>query len=185
MVTLRYYYKKYEIKELNDAIRKINELLLLDPKNREEAMQIEAEAAKSYWKSVTALIPKELNFTTRKKRGAEDPFNVALNIGYGILRNSVWKAIIIVGLNPYIGYLHKFRSGRPSLVFDLMEEFRSPFVDRPLISEARENPEKIKDVKSIYSIIFSSIKEEEIFTQARKFVNAITEGTEYKPFRAK
>lgn len=185
MVTLRYYHKKYGLEELDEAMRKFDELLRREPKSREEALQVEAEAAKFYWRAVASLLPKELNFKQRKKRGAEDPFNVALNIGYGVLRNSVWKAVIVAGLNPYIGYLHKFRSGRPSLVLDLMEEFRSPFVDRPLISKARENPEKIKDVKTVYSTIVSSIKEDEIFTQARKFVKAITEGTDYKPYRAK
>ncbi|QXJ35114.1 CRISPR-associated protein Cas1 [Saccharolobus shibatae] len=52
-------------------------------------MQKEAEVAKWYWSGVRQLIPKELGFKGRKKRGeAKDPFNVALNIGYGMLRKS-------------------------------------------------------------------------------------------------
>jgi CRISPR-associated protein Cas1 len=52
---------------------------------------------------------------------------------------------------PYLGFLHKYRAGRPSLVLDLMEEFRSPFVDRKLIGIARQNPEDVKDIKVIYT----------------------------------
>ncbi|EHP69931.1 CRISPR-associated endonuclease Cas1 [Metallosphaera yellowstonensis MK1] len=185
VVTLRYYSKKYDEEEVKEAVSKMDEILERDLRDRKEALQAEAEAAKFYWRAVARLLPQALNFRGRKKRGAEDPFNVALNVGYALLRNVVWKAVINVGLNPYLSYLHKFRAGRPSLVLDLMEEFRSPFVDRPLISSARQDPKRLSDLKSVYSLVLSSIREDEVFTQARKFVDSLVEGCEYKPFRAK
>jgi CRISPR-associated protein Cas1 len=112
------------------------------------------------------------------------PFNKALNIGYGMLRKNVLSAVISVGLNPYIGFLHKFRFGRPSLVFDLMEEFRSPFVDRRLIGMARESPESVSDLKSVYTL-FAKMEEDEVYTQARRLVNSLLHGEEYKPYLAR
>ncbi|BFH74722.1 CRISPR-associated endonuclease Cas1 [Sulfurisphaera javensis] len=112
-VTLRYYERKYGY-DLNSS--KLDELSreVLLVNTGEEAMQKEAEGAKVYWKGVKFLLPKSLGFKGRRKRSVEniDPFNRALNIGYGMLKRIVWGAIISVGLNPYIGFLHKFRSGR-------------------------------------------------------------------------
>jgi CRISPR-associated protein Cas1 len=146
-------------------------------------MNKEAEGAKVYWRGVGKLLPSSLGFKGRKKRVKnEDPFNVALNIGYSMLRKSVYSAVVSVGLNPYIGFLHSVRSGRTSLVFDLMEEFRSPFVDRKLISLARESEEKIKNLKEIYSIKF---EEDLIYTQARRLANSLLKDEEYRPFLSK
>lgn len=184
-VTLRYYERKYgydlgtkELDRIMSEVRFANSV--------EEVMQKEAEAAKIYWRGVRALLPKSLGFKGRRKMLKDniDPFNRALNIGYGMLKKVVWGAVISAGLNPYIGFLHKFRHGRISLVFDLMEEFRSPFVDRKLIGLARENADKVSDLRTIYSL-FSDMKEDEIYTQVRRLVNAIINGEEYKPYLAK
>ena len=182
-ITLRYYEKKYNINLNSDKLLQLEREVLVE-NTVEGVMQKEAEGAKWYWSGVRQLVPKELGFKGRKKRGeAKDPFNIALNIGYGMLRKSVWGAIISVGLNPYLGFLHKYRAGRPSLVLDLMEEFRSPFVDRKLIGIARQNPEDVKDIKVIYTnMIF---EEEEIYTQARRLANVILHDEEYKPYMAK
>ncbi|AEB95207.1 MULTISPECIES: CRISPR-associated endonuclease Cas1 [Metallosphaera] len=181
-VTLRYYERKYGISLNASEIDKLMREVLLKS-TVEEIMQTESEAAKVYWSGIRALLPKELGFKARRKRGeAKDLFNVSLNIGYGMLRRSVWGAVISAGLNPYLGFLHKVRPGRTSLVFDLMEEFRSPFVDRKLLGIARENPKALQDKKTVYGI---EIKEEEIYTQARRLANSLLHGEEYRPFLAK
>jgi len=118
-----------------------------------EVMEVEAHAAKYYWSAVSTLIPSRLGFETRLKRGSIpsgglDAFNMALNVGYGLLRSLTWRAVFLAGLNPYIGFLHRFRAGRMSLVFDLMEPFRPISVDRPLISLARAHPERLMGLKS-------------------------------------
>jgi len=101
---------------------------------RQQIMNLEAEAARYYWECVRKILPIELGFTGRKTRGATDPFNAMLNFGYqAILFPEVWKAVSYAGLDFYAGYLHADRSGKPSLVLDMMEEFRQQLVDRTLI----------------------------------------------------
>ena len=62
-----------------------------------------------------------------------DRFNSALNYGYGILYSQVEQALILAGLDSYGGFLHADRPGKPSLVLDLIEEFRQTVVDRTII----------------------------------------------------
>jgi CRISPR-associated protein Cas1 len=56
--------------------------------------------------------------------------NCLLSFGYGMLRVAVHGALEQVGLDPYLGYLHGIRAGKPALALDLMEEFRPLLVDR-------------------------------------------------------
>lgn len=101
---------------------------------RQRLMSLEAEAARAYWSAIGQIVPEEFGFKGRVTRGATDPFNVMLNFGYQvILFPEVWKAIYYAGLDPYAGFLHADRPGKPSLVLDLMEEFRQQTVDRILI----------------------------------------------------
>jgi len=100
---------------------------------RQQLMNLEAEGARFYWDSIRQILPAELNFKGRETRGARDSFNAMLNFGYQtILFPEVWKAVSYAGLDFYAGYLHADRSGKPSLVLDLMEEFRQQVVDRTL-----------------------------------------------------
>jgi len=102
---------------------------------RVEVMNREAEAARHYWRAVSMILPGEFGFSGRVTRGALDPFNMMLNYGYkAVLFVEVWKSVYYAGLDPYAGFLHADRSGRPSLVLDLMEEFRQEVVDRSLLS---------------------------------------------------
>lgn len=178
-VTLRYYEKKYGMELNADQIHQLSrEVLLVN--DVKAVMEKEAEGARIYWRGVKVLLPRELKFRGRKKRGeARDLFNVSLNIGYSMLRKTVLSAVISAGLNPYWGFLHTYRSGRASLVFDLMEEFRSPFVDRKLIGLARKDPKALEDRRNVYGI---EMEEEEIYTQARKLANSILHGSEYTPY---
>jgi CRISPR-associated protein Cas1 len=102
---------------------------------RQQLMNLEAEGARYYWGCIRQILPPELGFTGRETRGARDSFNAMLNFGYQtILFPEVWKAVSYAGLDFYAGYLHADRSGKPSLVLDLMEEFRQQVVDRTLTS---------------------------------------------------
>jgi len=96
----------------------------------------EAEAARHYWECVSMILPEEIGFKGRKARydSPEDPFNISLNYMYSLLASQVWFAVELSGLDPFIGYLHEDNNRRPSLVMDLMEEFRQPLVDKPLIT---------------------------------------------------
>ena len=107
---------------------------------RQQLMNLEAEGARFYWGSIRQILPPELGFTGRVTRGARDPFNAMLNFGYQtILFPEVWKAVSYAGLDFYAGYLHADRPGKPSLVLDLMEEFRQQLVDRTLVGLITKN----------------------------------------------
>jgi CRISPR-associated protein Cas1 len=80
------------------------------------------------------LIPQELAWPGRETRGARDPFNAALNYGYGILYAHIERALVLAGLDPYGGFLHADRPGKPSLVLDAIEEFRHAIIDRVVIA---------------------------------------------------
>lgn len=101
---------------------------------RGELMGLEGVGGRMYWKEIGNMLPDGLAFVGRSHRGAPDAVNAALNYGYGILMSHVWGAIMNAGLEPFAGFLHVDRSGKPSLVLDLMEEFRQPVVDRAIFS---------------------------------------------------
>src|SRR5208282_6499752 len=101
---------------------------------REALLAIEGSSGRNYWSGVRLLLPKEVEFDLREPRGATDPVNSALNYGYGMLYAQVWGAIMNAGLEPFAGFLHVDRPGKPSLVLDMVEEFRQPVVDRAVIA---------------------------------------------------
>jgi len=97
---------------------------------RQQILTREGRGSARYWQAAHDLLPEEMDWHNRETRGAEDPVNSALNYGYGILYSMVQRAILLAGLDPYAGYLHVDRPGKPSLVLDLIEEFRQAVVDR-------------------------------------------------------
>lgn len=76
----------------------------------------------------------DFQFTDRNRRPPLDPVNVLLSLGYTLLANAVETAVQIVGLDPYLGALHDVAYGRPSLVCDLMEEYRSVIVEPMVVA---------------------------------------------------
>jgi CRISPR-associated protein Cas1 len=100
---------------------------------RERLMGIEGDAAAHYWAAIGRVVPAALDWPGRETRGATDPLNSALNYGYGVLYAQVEQALVLAGLDPYAGFLHADRPGKPSLVLDLIEEVRQTVVDRTVI----------------------------------------------------
>ncbi|HVA67629.1 MAG TPA: CRISPR-associated endonuclease Cas1 [Elusimicrobiota bacterium] len=101
---------------------------------RQTLMGLEGSSAKRYWEGVQELIGHKTQFFGREHRGAGDLVNALLNYGYGILYSCVWGAVLNAGLEPFAGFLHVDRPGKPSLVLDLVEEFRQPVVDKVVIA---------------------------------------------------
>lgn len=97
-------------------------------------MGIEGIASAKYWEGILGTIPGEFGFSNRSGRYAEDPVNSMLNYGYALLEGEVWRGVHYAGLDPYGGFLHVDRPGRPSMVLDLMEEFRQQLVDKTVIA---------------------------------------------------
>ncbi len=97
-------------------------------------MGTEGTAGRIYWEAVREIIGHRVEFLGREHRGATDAVNSLINYGYGILYSQVWGAVLNAGLEPFAGFLHVDRPGKPSLVLDLVEEFRQPVVDRTVIA---------------------------------------------------
>lgn len=100
---------------------------------REQLLSVEGRAAQKYWEGVRRLLLADLDWPGRRTQGAADPLNCALNYGYGILYGQVERALVLAGLDPYGGFLHTDRPGKPSLVLDMIEEFRQTVVDRTVV----------------------------------------------------
>lgn len=100
---------------------------------RGQLLSIEGRAASKYWQGMGIVLPESLAWPGRRGRGARDPFNSALNYGYGILYSQVERALTLAGLDPYGGFVHVDRPGKPSLVLDFIEPFRAPVVDRTML----------------------------------------------------
>ena len=96
---------------------------------RPQLLGLEGTAGRVYWSRIAAMVD---GFEGRVHEASSSPVNAALNFGYGILYSHVWGAVMNAGLEPFAGFIHTDRSGKPSLVLDLVEEFRQPLVDRPL-----------------------------------------------------
>ena len=70
----------------------------------------------------------------RTRRPPTDPVNAVLSLGYTFLFNELMGAVSMVGLDPYFGALHTVEYGKPSLVLDLMEEWRPVLIDTLILS---------------------------------------------------
>ncbi|MCB9346193.1 MAG: CRISPR-associated endonuclease Cas1 [Lewinellaceae bacterium] len=85
---------------------------------------LEGTAGRLYFEALSRALPEEHRFTGRSFRPALDPFNAFLNYGYGVLYNRVEKALMIAGLDPYVGFLHRDDYNQKSMVFDYIEPYR-------------------------------------------------------------
>jgi CRISPR-associated protein Cas1 len=96
----------------------------------DEVRGIEGSGSAIYFQWFEKLIKTEgFSFPGRVRRPPTDPVNALLSFGYVLLQKDLQAVCNIVGFDPYIGYLHADRHGKPSLALDLMEEFRPVLVD--------------------------------------------------------
>lgn len=93
-----------------------------------EVLGIEGRAARTYFGDLDLVITGAVN--ARARRPPTDPVNCYLSAVYGLLRSSVHSAVVHVGLDPHIGFIHGVRGPKPTLVLDLMEELRALLADR-------------------------------------------------------
>ncbi|WP_138494919.1 type I-C CRISPR-associated endonuclease Cas1c [Paenibacillus pinistramenti] len=103
----------------------------------EQLRGLEGSAAVQYFSVLDELIlqqKEEFFFRGRNKRPPLDNVNALLSFVYTLLSHDTQAALEAVGLDPYVGFLHRDRPGRASLALDLMEELRSVIADRFVIS---------------------------------------------------
>ena len=98
---------------------------------------VEGDSATAYFAALPHLlvnVGKGIEFRGRSKRPPLDPVNALLSFLYSMLAHDVRSACESSGLDPQCGFLHRDRPGRPSLAFDLMEEFRPFLADRAALT---------------------------------------------------
>lgn len=95
---------------------------------RDTLLGYEGYAASVYFQCINKICPLK-----NRDPDGQDIFNMSLNYGYGILYSEIERACILSGLDPYLGFLHMDRYGKPSMVLDMVEEFRA-IIDRTIIT---------------------------------------------------
>jgi len=129
---LRRHNQELQREEITKALHQMRRLLrqLDDCPDVESVMGVEGAGAAAYFGCWPHLLRVEdVTFTGRNRRPPRDPVNVLLSLGYTLLANAIQTQVNVAGLDPYAGCLHSVEYGRPSLVLDLMEEFRPVLVD--------------------------------------------------------
>ncbi|EHL70097.1 type I-C CRISPR-associated endonuclease Cas1c [Cloacibacillus evryensis] len=106
-------------------------------KTVDEMRGYEGTVARIYFDLFDGMILHQkdyFRFTDRNRRPPLDAVNAMLSYLYSLLAHDVTSALEGVGLDPAVGFLHKDRPGRPSLALDMMEEFRTWWADRLVLS---------------------------------------------------
>ena len=125
-----------ELAERSEAIR-ARVARLADATTGDHVRGVEGDAARIYFRALSRVLTSaQLGFSARTRRPPRDPVNAALGFCYGLLVTEFIGALESVGLDFQMGFLHRPRSGRPSLALDLTEELR-PLADRFVVTLVR------------------------------------------------
>lgn len=166
----------------------------------------EAQVAIRYWDYIRELFSDDqVLFEQREHQGAKDLVNSMFNYGYAILYVRVWQALLAAKLNPFESLIHVQREGKPTLVYDMIEIFRSQVVDRVVISLVQKGQNlEVRNglltdttrqllVKSVMERLAryekyqgEEMKMEQIILRQAKLLAKAFEGTDkFKPYVAK
>lgn len=112
----------------------------------DEIRGVEGDAASGYFAVFDQLIRGSgFAFDGRVRRPPTDPVNALLSFVYSLVTQECVSALYGVGLDPYVGFLHRDRPGRVSLALDLLEEFRAPWADRFVLTLINRRQVQSKD----------------------------------------
>ncbi len=134
-----------------DRLRDLIDAAELAP-SLESLLGIEGTAARVYFDAFGSMLhaPEQterlaFDFDGRNRRPPRDPVNALLSFGYAMLTKDVAVTLIAVGFDPYLGFYHQPRYGRPALALDVMEEFRPLIVDSVVLSAVNTGAIKHND----------------------------------------
>jgi CRISPR-associated protein Cas1 len=151
-------------------------------KSMDQVRGCEGSASAAYFGVFDAFLKKPgFRFQVRNRRPPLDPVNAMLSFGYTLLANRVEAIIRVVGLDPYLGALHAPKSGRPSLVCDLEEEFRVPIVDALIVAAINRrviHPEDFEETGPGQPVL---IRRETVATMVKIFQSRLEEKATYPP----
>lgn len=97
---------------------------------------VEGAASALYFSHFDSMLKEKMGFefSTRNRRPPKDPVNALLSLGYSVLSKELTGIAYVVGLDPFLGFFHSPRYGRPALALDMMEEFRPLIADSVVIT---------------------------------------------------
>ena len=113
--------------------------LLKTAKTPNALMGHEGMIAILYWDALGLIADDKIDFPGRITQGAKDVVNAALNYGYAILYGRVHYHAVRAGLSLHISFLHALDDIKPTLVYDMIEEFRAFVVDRAVFTMINQN----------------------------------------------
>ena len=114
-----------QIEAIDGSIKSLESKMGVD-----SLLGVEGTAATVFFKAYKKMILREFEFEGRKKRPPTDPVNSLLSFGYTLIYNEISWLLDGMGFDPYMGFYHRPHYGHATLASDLMEQFRSPVVDR-------------------------------------------------------
>lgn len=136
----------------NDTIRKAADRLAVNLRrvkhatSVEESMGMEGDAASTYFDVFNDLLKgSSFAFGGRVRRPPTDAVNALLSFVYSLITQECISALYGVGLDPFVGFLHKDRPGRASLALDLLEEFRAFWADRFVLTLINRRQMQLND----------------------------------------
>lgn len=105
----------------------------------ESLLGVEGTAARRYFSEFSGMIKEvepgaRFDFEGRNRRPPRDPVNAMLSLLYSMLAREWTVTLQSVGLDPYLGFYHQPRYGRPALALDMMEEFRPLIADSAVLT---------------------------------------------------
>ncbi|MEW6744993.1 MAG: CRISPR-associated endonuclease Cas1 [Planctomycetota bacterium] len=110
---------------------------------------IEGAAARAYFSHFAGMLksdePASFDFRSRNRRPPKDPVNAMLSFVYSLLVRDLTVAVLGVGLDPFLGFYHQPRYGRPALALDLAEEFRPIVADSTVIGAINNGEVRASD----------------------------------------
>lgn len=130
---------RVDVEKLTDASEKLRESLpaLRDCNDLDTLRGLEGVAATVYFGVFDEMILNQkdvFRFKGRNRRPPLDPINAMLSFAYTLLAHDCAAALESVGLDSYVGFMHRDRPGRSSLALDLMEELRPCLADRLVLT---------------------------------------------------
>lgn len=123
--------RKRRTDEGTQAIAALPELMqkVTESDSIDSMLGYEGQSANLYFRAFSTLLKGQFEFEKRTRRPPTDPVNSLLSLGYTLLSQNLHSMVETVGLHTHFGNLHAPQKNRPSLVCDLVEEFRAPVVD--------------------------------------------------------
>ena len=159
---LKYLNKYHKILDKQVDFIAINILKMKTSQSVSQLMGYEGSISASYWDAIKLTL--EVPFKMRITFGAKDIVNSSLNYGYAFLYGKVQHSLVHAGLSLNISFLHSLDEKKPTLTYDMIEEFRTFIVDRTIISMLnKDEPLKLGNdgllTKSSRQLIAKNIKE--------------------------